>query len=176
VLIAAPHSSNWDLLFMLALSWAAGIQLSWMGKHSLFRRPFGRLAEWLGGVPVRRHLRENVVAQMVDAFEARPDLVLAISPEGTRSYAPHWKSGFYRIALAAQVPIVMGYLDYERRRGGFGPELVPTGDVHEDMEEIRSFYADKAARIREAASDIRLKEESLANSPRPVAEPPRERR
>lgn len=159
VLIAAPHTSNWDLLFMLALAWAAGIRISWMGKHTLFRPPFGKLTQLLGGVPVRRHARENVVTQMATAFDERPDLVLAIAPEGTRSYAPHWKSGFYQIALAARVPIVMGYLDYYHRCGGFGPELVPTGDPGEDMDEIRSFYSDKSGCSPEATSDIRLKEE-----------------
>ncbi|MCH2169293.1 lysophospholipid acyltransferase family protein [Myxococcota bacterium] len=159
VLIAAPHTSNWDLLFMLALAWSAGIRLSWMGKHTLFLGPCGRLARWLGGIPVRRHAPENVVDQMTRAFEEQPGLVLAIAPEATRSYGPHWKSGFYRIALAAQVPIVMGFLDYGHKRGGFGPELIPTGDLREDMEEIRHFYVDKIARFPEATSEIRLKEE-----------------
>ena len=159
VLIAAPHTSNWDLLFLLALSWAAEIRVSWMGKHTLFRGPLGIVAMRLGGIPVRRDARENVVVQMANAFAERRDLVLAIAPEGTRSYTPYWKSGFYQIALAAQVPIVMGYLDYRQRRGGFGPELVPTGDLSEDMEEIRCFYADKVALIPESTGGVQLKED-----------------
>ena len=159
VLIAAPHSTNWDLFFMLALAWSVGIELSWMGKHTLFRGPLGALSRKLGGVPVRRHERENVVTQMVKAFADRSDLVLTIAPEGTRSYAPHWRSGFYRIALAAEVPIVMGYLDYRNRRGGFGPELVPTGVPEDDMDEIRNFYADKVACFPKSSGEIRLKEE-----------------
>ena len=159
VLIAAPHSTNWDLFFMLALAWAAGIELSWMGKHTLFRGPLGFVSRKLGGVPIRRHQRENVVAQMIENFSQHPDLTLTIAPEGTRSYAAHWRSGFYQIALAAQVPIVMGYLDYRNRRGGFGPELVPTGIVEEDMQEIRNFYADKVACFPERIGEIRLKEE-----------------
>ena len=159
VLIAAPHTSNWDLLFMLALAWAGGIRISWMGKHTLFYQPFGKITRLLGGIPVRRNVRDNAVTQMAKALDEQPDLVLAIAPEGTRSYTPYWKSGFYQIALAAQVPIVMGYLDYRQRRGGFGPELIPTGDPNEDMQEIRNFYADKTGRIPAATSDIRLKEE-----------------
>ena len=159
VLIAAPHSTNWDLFFMLLLAWSAGIELSWMGKHTLFRGPLGPIALRLGGVPVRRSARENVVSQMVEAFSETPDLVLTIAPEGTRSCAPYWKSGFYQIALAAKVPVVMGYLDYKDRRGGFGPELMPTGVVAEDMQVIRAFYADKVARFPECSGEIRLKEE-----------------
>ena len=159
VLIAAPHSTNWDLFFMLLLAWSAGIELSWMGKHTLFRGPLGPLSRRLGGVAVRRNGRENVVSQMVKAFSESSDLVLTIAPEGTRSHALYWKSGFYQIALAAKVPVVLGYLDYRDRRGGFGPELVPTGVPEEDMQVIRNFYADKFARFPECSGEIRLKEE-----------------
>ena len=163
VLIAAPHSTNWDLFFMLLLAWSAGIELSWMGKHTLFRGPLGPLSRRLGGLPVRRNGRENVVSQMVKEFSESSDLVLTSAPEGTRSYAPYWKSGFYQIALAAKVPVVLGYLDYRARQGGFGPELVPTGVPEEDMKVIRQFYADKVARFPECSGEIRLKEEKASD-------------
>jgi 1-acyl-sn-glycerol-3-phosphate acyltransferase len=97
---------------------------------------------------------------MALAFARDPDLVLTVPPEGTRSRAPHWKSGFYQIARAAKVPIVMGFLDYQRRRGGFGPALYPGDDVRRDMDAIRAFYADKRGKYPECFGDVRLEDES----------------
>jgi 1-acyl-sn-glycerol-3-phosphate acyltransferase len=160
VLIAAPHTTNWDLLYFLAHAWAFGVTVSWMGKHTLFRGPLGPVMRWLGGVPVYRERAGGLVAQMARAFDRQPDLVLTVPPEGTRGYVPYWKSGFYQIARAANVPIVMGYLDYARRRGGLGPALIPTDDLRQDMDEIRAFYADKRGRYPERFGEVRLKEES----------------
>jgi 1-acyl-sn-glycerol-3-phosphate acyltransferase len=159
VLIAAPHTSNWDLFYVLALAWMLGVKISWMGKHTLFRGPMGSVMRALGGVPVRRERSGNLVDQMADAFAGAGSLVLTVPAEGTRGYVPYWKSGFYHIARKAQVPIVLGYLDYARKRGGFGPELIPTGNVREDMDEIRAFYADVAGKHPESFGEIRLKEE-----------------
>jgi len=159
VLIAAPHTSNWDLAYLLALAAQQGVRLSWMGKHSLFHPPMGWLMRRLGGIPVVRHRRGNLVENMARTFHEHATLCLVVPPEGTRGYVAHWKSGFYQIALRAQVPIVMGYLDYARRRGGFGPTLVPTGDVRADMDRIRAFYADKVGRRPEWFGAVRLKEE-----------------
>lgn len=160
VLIAAPHTTNWDLLYLLAHAWAFEIHPSWMGKHTLFRGPLGPVMRWLGGVPVVRGRAGGLVAQMALEFERVPDLVLTIPPEGTRSRARFWKSGFYQIARAARVPIAMGYLDYERRRGGIGPALWPGGDLHADMNEIRAFYADKRGKYPDSFGDVRLQEEA----------------
>jgi 1-acyl-sn-glycerol-3-phosphate acyltransferase len=160
VLIAAPHTSNWDLAFLLAFAWVLGVKISWMGKHTLFRGPMGAVMRALGGIPVRRSRSENLVDQMADAFARAGSLVLTVPAEGTRSYVPHWKSGFYHIARRARVPIVLGYLDYARKRGGFGPELIPTGNVREDMDEVRAFYAGVAAKHPENFGEIRLKEET----------------
>ncbi len=159
VLIAAPHTSSWDLAYLLALAQVLGVRVSWMGKHTLFRGPMGWVMTRVGGIPVWRHRRENVVKQMVKAFHASKALALTVPPEGTRGYRDHWKSGFYHIAREAQVPIVMGYLDYARKRGGFGPQLLPTGDVRRDMDEIRRFYADKTGKHPERFSRVRLEEE-----------------
>lgn len=160
VLIAAPHTTNWDLLWFLAHAWAFGVRVSWMGKHTLFRGPMGTVMRWLGGVPVRRDRAGGMVAQMADAFARRPDLVLTVPPEGTRRYVAHWKSGFYQIARAAGVPIVLGYLDYARKCGGLGPALIPTDDLGADMDEIRAFYADKQGLHPDRFGAVRLKEES----------------
>ena len=159
VLIAAPHTTNWDLIYMLAIAWDLDVDISWMGKHTIFRWPFGGLMKYLGGIPVRRNARKNAVEQMTAVFANRSTLALTVPAEGTRSYVPHWKSGFYHIARAANVPIVLGFLDYSRKLGGFGPEVIPTGNVSEDMDEIRAFYTASMAKYPEAFGDVRLKEE-----------------
>ena len=159
MLIAAPHTSNWDLAYLLALAAIFDIRVSWMGKHTLFLPPLGWLMRRVGGIPIVRHRSGNMVEQMARAFEESEDLALVVPAEGTRGYVAHWKSGFYHIARSASVPIVLGYLDYTRRRGGFGPALLPGGDVRSDMDEIRDFYADKAAKFPEQFGEVRLKEE-----------------
>ena len=160
VLIAAPHTSNWDLAYLLALAFLLDVKISWMGKSALFRPPLGWLMRRTGGIPVMRDRSRKLVAQMADAFADDVELALVVPAEGTRSYVPHWKSGFYHIARTANVPIVMGYLDYARRRGGFGPAIYPTGDVRQDMDEIREFYADKVALFPDQFGEVRLKEET----------------
>ena len=127
----------------------------WAGNDPLYVDYHDR--EW--GVPVRRDRNNDMVQQTADIIRQSDDLALVVPAEGTRGYVAHWKSGFYHIARAAQVPIVLSYLDYARKRGGFGPEIVPTGNVREDMDEIRAFYAGKQGRYPELVGDIRLKEE-----------------
>lgn len=140
VVIGAPHTSAWDLPLTLLLMLATGIRLRWVGKASLFRGPAGLLLRALGGMPVERGARGDFVAQIVGAFATGAELRLAISPEGTRGRAAHWKTGFYYIALGAGVPIVMGYADYSRRLVGLGPTLLPSGDLAADLNTIRAFY------------------------------------
>lgn len=164
VLIAAPHTSNWDLPLMLAFAMAFELHISWMGKDSLFQGLFGRLMYWVGGIPVRRGARENLVEQMAALFRARPRLVLAIAPEGTRSQAPHWKSGFYWIAQRAQVPIVPGYLDYGTRTAGFGPPFTPSDSLQVDMDRLRAVYTGKRGLYRDGFGPVRLLEETPATS------------
>ena len=160
VVIAAPHTSNWDMPLMLAMAWVLDVRPAWLGKQELFRRPFGWFMRRLGGVPVDRTARQNTVRQAVERFDALERLHLVIPPSGTRSRATHWRSGFYHIAREANVPIVLGYLDYARRRGGFGPELHPSGDLRADMDAIRRFYADKTGRHPEQFGPVRLAEET----------------
>ena len=162
VLIAAPHTSNWDFPYLLAFAELFDLRISWIGKHTLFRGPFGPLMRALGGIPVRRHERSNLVSQLAALFAGEAALGLVVPAEGTRSRVDHWKSGFYHIAREADVPIVMSFLDYERRVGGFGPALRPTGDVRKDMDTIRSFYADKRGRHPEDFGTPRLLEEETA--------------
>ena len=162
VLIAAPHTSNWDGFYLIALAAAYGIRVDWMGKESLFRGPFGGVLRRLGGVPIDRSRASNAVAAAVDRFREGDRLMLAVSPEGTRGSVQYWKSGFYHIARQAGVPIVLGFLDYARKRGGFGPTIQPTADARSDMDRIRAFYADKTGRHPERQSRIRLRMEDEA--------------
>jgi 1-acyl-sn-glycerol-3-phosphate acyltransferase len=159
VLIAAPHTSNWDLLHLLLLAWACGIRVSWMGKHSLFRGPMGPVMRALGGVAVRRDRRNDLVQQMAEVFASRERLALSVPPEGTRGRVDYWKSGFYRIASAAEVPIHFGFLDYPTKTGGFGSWVQPSGNVRADMDVIRAFYSDKVGRYPDDFGPIRLRDE-----------------
>ena len=159
VLVAAPHTSNWDLAYLLAITRFMDIKISWLGKHSMFWWPLGPILRALGGVPVRRDRPKQVVEQIVRSFDEAEALFLVITPEGTRSTPPYWKSGFYRIAKAAGVPIQLSFADYARRRAGFGPAFMPSDDVRADMDKIRAFFADKVARHPDQVSEIRLREE-----------------
>lgn len=142
VLIAAPHTSNWDLPYTLMVAFALRLNFYWMGKSSIFRFPFGTIMKWLGGIPVDRSKANNLVAASIEAIQtAQGPLQLTVPPEGTRSKARYWKTGFYHIAVGAQVPIVMAYMDYSRKIGGLGPVFQPTGDIDADMAEIKAFYA-----------------------------------
>jgi 1-acyl-sn-glycerol-3-phosphate acyltransferase len=142
VFIAAPHTSNWDLPYTLMVAFSLRLDLYWMGKEDLFRPPFRGLMMWLGGLPVNREKSNNLVAASVAAIKAATGpLQLTVAPEGSRSKARYWKTGFYHIAIGAQVPIVMAYLDYGRKRGGLGPVFQPTGNIDADMTAIKAFYA-----------------------------------
>jgi 1-acyl-sn-glycerol-3-phosphate acyltransferase len=152
VVIAAPHTSNWDLPVLLSLAFALRTKASWLGKHTLFRLPFGFLFKWMGGIPVYRSASHNMVAQSVEMFRNSERLILAIPPEGTRSKVSHWKTGFYYIALGAEIPIAMAFIDYKRKVSGVGPTLFPTGDIEADMEIIRNFYATVTAKYPDKAS------------------------
>jgi 1-acyl-sn-glycerol-3-phosphate acyltransferase len=142
VLIAAPHTSNWDLPYTLMVAFALRLNIYWMGKASLFDPPFGPLMRWLGGIAVDRARSHNLVAAAAAALAAADGpLQLVVPPEGTRGRTRHWKTGFYYIALQARVPIVLAYMDYERKVSGLGPVFKPTGDVVLDLAEIKRYYA-----------------------------------
>ncbi|NNU16003.1 glycerol acyltransferase [Parvularcula sp. ZS-1/3] len=141
VVIAAPHTSNWDLVYMLGVAYKFRIRLQWMGKDSLFKGPFGWGMKAMGGIPIDRSKANNVVSQMVEIYRNADELAVAIPPEGTRSNVRIWKTGFYNIAHGAGVPIALGFLDYSRKVGGIGGVLRTTGDYEADLEQIKAFYA-----------------------------------
>jgi 1-acyl-sn-glycerol-3-phosphate acyltransferase len=142
VVIAAPHTSNWDFPYTLMVAFAMNLNIQWMGKQQLFRFPFRHLMLWLGGIPVDRSQSTNLVDASVQTLKtAQRDLHLVVPPEGTRSQSRHWKTGFYYIALGAQVPIILGYLDFAQKKSGLGPPLMPSGNLEADMAHIKAFYA-----------------------------------
>ena len=157
VMLLAPHTSNWDLFFILAILYALGIKFYWFGKKEIFRWPVGGLFNWLGGIPVDRSLRKNMVQQIVETIQSREQIIIGVSPEGTRSNAKYWKTGFYYIACQAQIPIVFAFLDYGRKTGGLGPILNPTGNIEEDMKTIRQFYSGITAKYPDNFGNIVLK-------------------
>jgi 1-acyl-sn-glycerol-3-phosphate acyltransferase len=171
VFIAAPHTSNWDLPFMLMTAYVLGARISWLGKHTLFRGPFGWLMKALGGIPVDRRSPQNLVQQVAARFAASGELILAVPPEGTRKQVAYWKSGFYQIARAAQVPVGMGFLDFKRKVAGLGPLLHTTGDVRADMDQIRAFYRDIRGKRPALESTPRLREEDAGAPAEPAVEP-----
>lgn len=156
VLIAAPHTSNWDLPMSLALSAVLDIKISWVGKHTLFKPPLGTFMRLIGGVPVDRRVRADAVKNMAHLFDGRDQLMLMVPPEGTRGRAKRWKTGFYYIAVEAKVPIVLGYLDYENKVGGLGEVFWPTGDLEKDFEHVRRFYGPMKGKFPEKQGPVTL--------------------
>lgn len=142
VMIAAPHTSNWDFVFTLLVCFSLKISPHILGKKELLEWPLGRFFPWLGIVPVDRSRSTNLVGQAVEAFESADRLVLLITPSGTRSKVKRWKTGFYHIASGANVPIALAYIDYARKLVGIGGSMTPSGSLEADMPKIKSFYAD----------------------------------
>jgi hypothetical protein len=159
VVVSYPHTTNWDLAYALAVSRVHGIRVRWIGKHTLFRFPIGGLMRWLGGVPVDRSRNNNLVAAAAEMLRQSDNLYLLIPPEGTRSKSTHWRTGFYHIAREAGVPILLGYLDYPNKKGGFGEVFSPSGDLRADMEHFRQYYSDKHGLYLEKEGPIALKDE-----------------
>ena len=141
VLIAAPHTSNWDFPLMLMVVLKLRLHIFWMGKHTLF--PFGLawLMKYLGGIPVNRKKSQNVVSETIKLFENHGKLIVLIPPEGTRSKVKNWKTGFYRIARGANVPILLGHVDASKKIAKLDEFYFPSDDLEGDMKKIRAFYA-----------------------------------
>ena len=147
VILAAPHTSNWDAFYLLCAAAILRLRFSYFGKDTLFRGPLGWVMRATGGLPLDRSRNQGLVAQAVKWFKGSDTFAMGLAPEGTRRYAPGWKSGFYYIALEAGIPIVLGYIDYARKEGGILPEvLMPTGDIDRDFEFLRQRYAPLTAK------------------------------
>jgi 1-acyl-sn-glycerol-3-phosphate acyltransferase len=170
VVVVAPHTSNWDFPVLFLVKVALRLKVTWMGKHTLFRPPLGWVLRRLGGLPIDRRARHNVVEQAIESFRMNDRMLLAIPPEGTRKLAPYWKSGFYHIALGANVPIALAFADYRRKVGGIGHVFMPSGDLEADMAVIREFYSGIVGKRPEQFGPIRLRSE-IASADAP-ADPP----
>ncbi|MFV3304854.1 lysophospholipid acyltransferase family protein [Pseudomonas sp. NY15181] len=140
VVIGAHHTSNWDFMLFLAAKFVLRLNARWFGKHTLFRGPWGGLMRRWGGIPIQRHLKLNTVDQAVQAFRESREMMLILSPEGTRKKVERWKMGFYHIARGAGVPIVPAALDYPGRRIVIGEPFWPTGDEAGDLRRMLDFY------------------------------------
>jgi 1-acyl-sn-glycerol-3-phosphate acyltransferase len=157
IIAVYPHTSNWDFIIGVLFKFAVGMPARWMGKHTLFRWPVRRLMLALGGIPINRRERSGFVDVLLAEFARNDWMWLAVAPEGTRSATDHWKSGFYRIAVAGNLPVGLGYIDYATRTVGIDTYLTMTGDAEQDFARIRAFYADKQGRYPDQAGQIRLK-------------------
>ncbi|WP_315289509.1 lysophospholipid acyltransferase family protein [Pseudomonas oleovorans] len=140
VAIGAHHTSNWDFVIFIALKFVLRLNARWFGKHSIFRWPFGGLMRSWGGIAIRRDRKLNTVEQAIQAFREHDEIILGLSPEGTRKKVERWKMGFYHIALGAGVPIVLGALDYQNRRVVIAPTFLPTGDEQADLAAMLAFF------------------------------------
>ncbi len=140
VIVGAPHTSNWDFFLAMAIMFTLGIRMSWLAKHTFVDGPLGPILRWLGGISVDRRSSSGLVSQIVAAYERRDELLLAVSPEGTRSKVHRWKTGFYYIALGAHVPILPVVADYGRKVVRLADPVWPSGDLEADMAQIKANY------------------------------------
>lgn len=157
VVIVYPHTSNWDFIVGILARYAIAIPFRFVGKDTLFRWPFGGLFRRLGGIPVNRRQSTGFVGDLIEAFDKADSLYLAIAPEGTRRRIDHWKSGFYRVALAANVPLGLAFIDYSRREVGIEAWLSLSGNEAEDLAGIRAGYSNKRGKRPEMEGDIRFR-------------------
>lgn len=159
VVIAAPHTSNWDFPVTMAMAEVMGVHMRWLGKAQMFNKVLGPFFRAMGGISVQRSSPQGLVGDLADEFGRHDRLALVVPAEGTRSPVEYWKSGFYRIALAADVPLLCAFVDGPRRTGGFGPVIHLTGDVRADMDRVRAFYEPKDGLRPGRFGPVRLRDE-----------------
>ncbi len=161
VIIGAPHTTNWDFPLALLTIAATGLKFSWAAKDSLFFFPLGNLFKKIGGIPVNRKVRNDFLRVILSKFKEQEDFVIAIAPEGTRSYTDHWKCGFYQIAVEAEAKIGLGYVDFTSKTVGIGKIITPTGNLEKDFTEIAAFYQDKTGLYPQNQSKITVREKEV---------------
>ncbi len=157
VMVGAPHTSNWDFIFGMAIALATGAECHWIGKHTLFRGPFNPIMRWMGGIPLDRNgrcRRGSLVEQTVCYYKQHHRLAIVVCPEGTRSLGDRWRTGFYHMAKNANVPIVLAFLDFKNRRGGYGPTVRTSDNIDKDLHEIQAFYANIHGKHPECVSPV----------------------
>lgn len=150
VIISAPHTSSWDFVIGRAAFYSKGINnINFLIKKEMFKFPLGLIIRSLGAIPIDRSKNNNTIQIVSKMFEEEENFLLLLTPEGTRSYSKNWKKGFYHIAVNAKVPIVLVYINYAKKEGGFGPVINPSGNFEEDFRFITDFYKDKTAKYPE---------------------------
>jgi len=164
VLIAAPHTSNWDIVYSLMCGWSVGVSFHFLIKASHTQGPLGWFIRALNGIPVERDAPQGLVEQTAERFAESDGLLLMVPAAGTRSYRPYWKSGFYWMAKEAGVPISLGFLDYPTKRASLGELLYPSDDLRADMDTIRAFYKGKQGKYPDKVSRILLRSEAKAEA------------
>jgi 1-acyl-sn-glycerol-3-phosphate acyltransferase len=164
VIIAYPHTSNWDFVVGILAIWAMGIQVNFWAKEGLFtglsRFTLGPLIKAWGGLAVDRRSSRGQIDRTVDAMRTREKFWLALSPEGTRSYSDHWKSGFYHVALAANVPVGLAYFDFANKTVGLTEFIRLTGDVAGDLKRIAAYYSGIVGRHPQLAAPVQFRDEA----------------
>jgi 1-acyl-sn-glycerol-3-phosphate acyltransferase len=165
ILVGAPHTSNWDWVAMLLLTWSDGVQARVLIKRELFRGPLAPLLRVTGGIPLDRSNPGETVRAMLAAAEHDERFLLVLAAEGTRGKGEYWKSGFYRMAQQTGLPVALGWIDGPSRTMGIGPTFTPTGDVAADMDLVRDFYADKRGIHPANRTEPRLRDEGPATPP-----------
>lgn len=163
VLIGAPHTSNWDFPLVLLAFWTLDLNIKWVGKIQMFRGPLHYLFTAIGGIPVDRSASHGFIKQITDEFDRHEEMVLTIAPEGTRSNTPYWKSGFYYIARNANVPVCLGYINYQSRNLGFEKLIYPTGDIESDMKIIADYYQNMKGKHISNQGPVRVKKSQGQN-------------
>jgi 1-acyl-sn-glycerol-3-phosphate acyltransferase len=157
VIIVYPHTSNWDFLLGLLYRFGTGLQANWMGKDAIFRWPLRGLMIRLGGVPVNRRAASGFIGSALQQYETNDWMWLALAPEGTRKHTDHLKSGFYQIAIGADVPCGLGFIDYATKTVGIEEFVRFSGNQEQDLELLRDFYSPKRGRFPAGASTLRFR-------------------
>lgn len=156
IAVVYPHTSNWDFVVGLLAKWSIGLHFRWLAKNSLFLGPMGAVMRYWGGIPIDRSAPQGATQKLAQSMLESPWCWIAITPEGTRSYRPHWKSGFYRLALAAKVPVLLCFIDYRARQLGVVDYLTLSGDEEADMAAIAKIYEGREARFPAKAAPVKL--------------------
>jgi 1-acyl-sn-glycerol-3-phosphate acyltransferase len=157
VIVVYPHTSNWDFIVAVLYRFGTGLRANWMGKDTLFRWPLRGLLLRIGGVPINRRAATGFSGSAVQQYGTSDWMWLALAPEGTRSHTDHLKSGFYQIALGADVPCGLGFIDYPSKTLGIARYVRFSGNAEEDIALLQAFYSDKRGRFPEQASEIRFR-------------------
>jgi 1-acyl-sn-glycerol-3-phosphate acyltransferase len=167
VIVVYPHTSNWDFVVGYLARVAVNLPVHWIGKDELFRWPFAAMFRRMGGIPVNRRENTGLIGQLALEFRRRTWLWLAVAPEGTRAHTDAWRSGFYHLALAANVPVGLAFIDYGSRVVGLETYLTLTGNEQEDLRRIRAAYAGKIGRHPSNAGEIRFERAGDERNARP---------